>query len=55
MSQIFLSASIPQQGRGDFFESADPFLIQFAVREFMTVCLANNRRPPGSAGEAVEV
>lgn len=39
MSQIFLSASIPQQGRGDFFESADPFLIQFAVREFMTVCL----------------
>lgn len=43
MGQIFLSASVPVQGRGDFFESADPFLIQFAVRELMTVCLGRRR------------
>ena len=43
MAQIFLSASIPVQGRGNFFESADPFLIQFAVRELMTVCLGRRR------------
>lgn len=43
MSQVFLSASIPVQGRGNFYESADPFLIQFAVRELMTVCLGRRR------------
>lgn len=43
MAQIFLSASVPIQGRGNFFESADPFLIQFAVRELMTVCLGRRR------------
>ena len=43
MAQIFLSASIPVQGRGNFLESADPFLIQFAVRELMTVCLGRRR------------
>jgi hypothetical protein len=43
MTQIFLSASVPIQGRGDFFETADPFLIQFAVRELMTVCLGRRR------------
>lgn len=43
MAQIFLSASVPVQGRGNFFESADPFLIQFAVRELMTVCLGRRR------------
>lgn len=43
MTQIFLSASVPVQGRGNFFESADPFLIQFAVRELMTVCLGRRR------------
>lgn len=26
-------------GRGDFHEDADPFLIQFSVRELLTVCL----------------
>ena len=36
---IFLSASVPIPGRGDFHESANPFLIQFAVRELLTVCL----------------
>lgn len=39
MGRIFLSASVPVRGRGDFFESANPFLIQFAVRELLTVCL----------------
>ena len=39
MSRIFLSASVPVAGRGNFFESANPFLIQFAVRELLTVCL----------------
>jgi hypothetical protein len=43
MAQIFLSASIPVQGCGNYFESADPFLIQFAVRELMTVCLGRRR------------
>ena len=43
MNQIFLSASIPEPGRGDFFETADPFLIQFAVRELLTVCLGRRR------------
>jgi hypothetical protein len=39
MGRIFLSASVPVKGRGDFFDSANPFLIQFAVRELLTVCL----------------
>jgi len=43
MKEIFLSASVPEQGRGDFYESADPFLIQFAVRELITVCLGRRR------------
>lgn len=40
---IFLSASIPQPGRGDYHASANPFLIQFAVRELLTVCLGRRR------------
>ena len=39
MSAIFLSASVPVVGRGNYHESADPFLIQFAVREFVTTAL----------------
>src|SRR5688572_23104777 len=39
MSAIFLSASIPEAGRGKYHENADPFLIQFAVREFLTASL----------------
>lgn len=39
MSAIFLSASVPVVGRGNYYESADPFLIQFAVREFITTAL----------------
>lgn len=33
MDSIFLSASVPVNGRGDYYETADPFLIQCAVRE----------------------
>jgi len=36
---IFLSASVPIAGRGNYYESADPFLIQSAVREFVTAAL----------------
>lgn len=43
MKEIFLSASVPEPGRGNFYESADPFLIQFAVRELITVCLGRRR------------
>jgi len=39
MSEIFLSASIPVVGRGNYYETADPFLIQFAVREFVSAAL----------------
>lgn len=43
MKEIFLSASVPKRGQGDFDETADPFLIQFAVRELVTVCLGRRR------------
>ena len=43
MSAIFLSASVPVLGRGNYFESADPFLIQMAVREFLTLALGRRR------------
>ena len=39
MNAIFLSASVPVMGRGNYYETADPFLIQSAVREFVTVAL----------------
>jgi len=43
MKQIFLSASVPERGRGQFDETSDPFLIQFAVRELITLCLGRRR------------
>jgi hypothetical protein len=43
MKEIFLSASVPKAGRGGFDESSNPFLIQFAVRELITVCLGRRR------------
>jgi len=39
MKEIFLSASIPVEGRGDFYKTADPYLIQCAIRDFATVVL----------------
>jgi hypothetical protein len=35
MSAIFLSASVPVVGRGTYYETANPFLIQSAVRELV--------------------
>lgn len=35
MSAIFLSASVPVVGRGTYHETANPFLIQCAVRELI--------------------
>lgn len=35
MSAIFLSASVPFAGRGNYHETSDPFLIQCAVRELV--------------------
>lgn len=45
MKEIFLSASVPEADpeRGAFHETANPFLIQFAVRELVTVCLGRRR------------
>lgn len=43
MGRIFLSASVPRPGRGSFHETADPFLIQFAVRELLTVALGRRQ------------
>jgi hypothetical protein len=42
MNNIFLSASVPQINR-EYFDTANPFLIQFAVREFLTACLGRYR------------
>jgi hypothetical protein len=39
MRAIFLSASVPVVGRGSFYETADPFLIQTAVRELVSAAL----------------
>jgi SLOG cluster3 family len=39
MNAIFLSSSVPVAGGGHYYETADPFLIQSAVREFITVAL----------------
>jgi hypothetical protein len=36
VKSIFLSASVPIVGRGTFYKSADPFLIQCAVKELVT-------------------
>ncbi len=43
MSGIFLSASIPVAGRGDFYKTADPFLIQMAVRECVMAALGRRK------------
>ncbi len=43
MKAIFLSASVPVKDRGTFDETSDPFLIQFAIRELITVCLGRRR------------
>ncbi|HET7228403.1 MAG TPA: hypothetical protein VFJ16_00230 [Longimicrobium sp.] len=39
MAAIFLSASVPVPGRGRYYETADAFLIQVAVRELVTAVI----------------
>ncbi|MEM8488084.1 MAG: hypothetical protein AAF564_21220 [Bacteroidota bacterium] len=43
MSAIFLSASIPLVGRGNYHETADPFLIQCAVRELVMAVIRDQQ------------
>lgn len=43
MSAIFLSASVPIVGRGNYYETADPFLIQIAVRELVFAVIKNHK------------
>jgi hypothetical protein len=40
---IFLSASIPVVGRGNYHETADPFLIQCAVRELVIAVIRDRQ------------
>ena len=43
MKELFLSASIPLIGRGDFHETANPFLIQCAVRELILAVIKTHK------------
>ncbi|AOK42026.1 hypothetical protein [Burkholderia vietnamiensis] len=43
MSEIFLSASVPLVGRGTYHETANPFLIQCAVRELVISVIREHR------------
>ena len=59
MSAIFLSASVPLVGRGNYHETADPFLIQCAVRELVMAVIQDNPSIPQieqivSAGAAAQ-
>jgi hypothetical protein len=46
MSAIFLSASVPLVGRGSYHETANPFLIQCAVRELVITVIRQGRKRP---------
>src|SRR5260221_3014769 len=39
MTAVFLSASVPVAGRGEYYKTADVMLIQSAVRAFVTVTI----------------
>jgi hypothetical protein len=43
MDAIFLSASVPVAGRGHYHETANPFLIQCAVRELVISVIRTHR------------
>ena len=43
MSAIFLSASVPLVGRGSHHETANPFLIQCAVRELVMAVIRQHK------------
>jgi hypothetical protein len=42
--EVLLSASVPVVGRGDYFKSADPFLIQLAVRELVILLMRSGKK-----------
>ena len=44
MDAIFLSASVPVPGRGHYHETANPFLIQCAVRELVISVIRTSKR-----------
>lgn len=43
LGEIFLSASVPIPGRGEFYKTADPFLIQAAVRELVILMMGRKK------------
>lgn len=43
MSAIFLSVSVPLVGRGNYHETANPFLIQCAVREMVIAVIRQHK------------
>lgn len=43
MSEVFLSASVPTPGRGNYADTADPLLIQSAVRALTEIVLGRRR------------
>lgn len=43
MGAIFLSASVPIFGRSNYYETSDPFLIQFAVRELVKAVIRDKK------------
>ena len=43
MKSIFLSASVPIEGRGEYYKTANPFLIQCAVRELVTAVIRHHK------------
>lgn len=43
MSSIFLSASVPVVGRGDYHKTSNPFLIQCAVRELVIAVIRQHK------------
>lgn len=42
--EVFLSASVPVIGRGNFYKTADPFLIQLAVRELVILLMSSDKK-----------
>jgi hypothetical protein len=42
MTELFLSASVPEPGRGPYYDTADPFLIQVAVRELVIATIRHS-------------
>lgn len=44
MNTVFLSASVPVPGRGNYYDTSEPFLIHAAVRSLVIHVLNTNRR-----------